>query len=111
LATELLNDVGIGSIAYFSRQSLQIVSSHSFEFIGAGNDITKARPSLGGVTIRDNEVVKTVGGEVVFTSTDQDGNFAIGEDVLIDQATGTITGRAFDKSLLNTVTPLIVALG
>ena len=111
LATELLNDVGIGSIAYFSRQSLQIVSSHSFEFIGAGNDITKARPSLGGVTITRNEVVKISGGEVVFTSTDQDGNFAIGEDVLIDQATGTITGRAFDKSLLNTVTPLIVALG
>ena len=111
LATALLNDVGIGSTAYFSRQSLQIVSSHSFEFIGAGNTITLARPSLGGVTIRDNEVVKTAGGEVVFTSTDQDGNFAIGEDVLIDQGTGTISGRAFDKSLLNTVTPLIIALG
>ena len=111
LATELLNDVGIGSTAYFSRQSLQIVSSHSFEFIGAGNTITLARPSLGGVTIRENEVVKNNGGEIVFTSTDQDGNFAIGEDVLIDQATGTISGRAFDKSLLNTVTPLIIALG
>lgn len=111
LATELLNDVGIGSTAYFSRQSLQIVSSHSFEFIGAGNTITLARPSLGGVTIRENEVVKNSGGEIVFTSTDQDGNFAIGEDVLIDQATGTISGRAFDKSLLNTVTPLIIALG
>lgn len=110
LATPLVNNIGIGSTAYFFRQSLQIVSSHSFEFIGAGNDITKARPSLGGVTIRENEVVKNDGGEIVFTSTDQDGNFAIGEDVLIDQATGTISGTAFDKSLLNTVTPLIIAL-
>jgi hypothetical protein len=90
---------------------LQIVSSHSFQFIGAGNTIEMARPSLGGVTLRDNEVIKNDGGEIVFTSTDQDGNFAIGEDVLIDQSTGTISGRAFDKSLLNTVTPLIIALG
>jgi hypothetical protein len=111
LATQLLTDVGIGTIAYFSRQSLQIVSSHSFEFIGSGNTITLARPSLGGVTITENEVIKNNGGEAVFTSTDQDGNFAIGEDVLIDQSTGTISGRAFDKSLLNTVTPLIIALG
>ncbi len=111
LATPLTNDVGIGSTAYFTRQSLQIVSSHSFQFIGAGNTIEMARPSLGGVTLRDNEVVKNDGGEIVFTSTDQDGNFAIGEDVLIDQSTGTISGRAFDKSLLNTVTPLIIALG
>lgn len=111
LATALLNDVSAGTTAYFSRQSLQIVSAHSFEFIGAGNTLENARPSKGGVTIIDNEVVKLNGGEIVFTSTDQDGNFAIGEDLLINQSTGTISGRAFDQSILNTVTPLIVALG
>lgn len=111
LATALLTDVGIGTTAYFSRQSLQIASSHSFQYIGSGNTIGLARPSLGGVTITENEVIKNNGGEVIFTSTDQDGNFTIGEDVLIDQSTGTISGRAFDKSLLNTVTPLIIALG
>jgi hypothetical protein len=111
LAQTLNNDVGIGTTAYLQRQSLQIVSSHSFEYIGAGNTIETARPSKGGVTIQANEVVKVDGGEVVYTSTDQDGNFAIGEDLVIDQATGTIRGRAFERSLLNTVTPFIIALG
>jgi hypothetical protein len=90
---------------------LQIVSSHSFEYIGAGNTIEIARPSKGGVTIQANEVVKINGGEIVYTSTDQDGNFAIGDEFVIDQATGTIRGRAFERSLLNTVTPFIIALG
>lgn len=106
----LNNDVGTGTTVYFARQSLQIASSHSFEYIGAGNNINGARPSQGGVTIQENEVVKINGGEVIYTSTDQDGNFRIGDDVSIDQATGTISGRAFDQSLLNTVTPLIIAL-
>ena len=107
----LNNDVGIGSTAFFFRQSLQIVSSHSFEYIGAGNTIELARPSKGGTTISENEVVLLNGGSIVYTSTDQDGNFAIGKDLIIDQATGTITGRAFQRSLLNTVTPFIIALG
>lgn len=111
LATPLNNDVGIGTTAYFSRQSLQIVSSHSFQYIGAGNTIEGARPSKGGVTVRDNEVVKLNGGEIVYTSTDQDGNFAIGDELIINQATGTITGRSFERSLLNIVTPVIIALG
>jgi hypothetical protein len=110
-AQPLRNDVGIGTTAYLQRQSLQIVSSHSFEYIGAGNTIEIARPSKGGVTIQANEVVKINGGEIVYTSTDQDGNFAIGDEFVIDQATGTIRGRAFERSLLNTVTPFIIALG
>jgi hypothetical protein len=111
LTQPLNNDVGIGTTAFLSRQSLQIVSSHSFEYIGAGNTIELARPSKGGVTIVENQVVKLNGGEVVYTSTDQDGNFAIGDDLVIEQSTGTITGRAFERSMLNTVTPFIIALG
>ena len=110
-AQPLRNDIGIGITTYLQRQSLQIVSSHSFEYIGAGNTIEIARPSKGGVTVQVDEVVKINGGEVVYTSTDQDGNFAIGEDLIIDQSTGTIRGRAFERSLLNTVTPFIIALG
>lgn len=111
LAQSLNNDVGMGTTVFLFRQSLQIVSSHSFEYIGAGNTIELARPSKGGVTIQENEVVKLNGGEIVYTSTDQDGNFAIGDDLVIDQATGTIRGRSFERSLLNTVTPFIIALG
>ena len=111
LAQSLNNNVGIGTTVFLFRQSLQIVSSHSFEYIGAGNSIEFARPSKGGVTIQENEVIKINGGEIAYTSTDQDGNFAIGDDLVIDQSTGTIRGRSFERSLLNTVTPFIIALG
>jgi hypothetical protein len=111
LANPLNNDVGIGTTTFLFRQSLQIVSSHSFEYIGAGNSIEFARPSKGGVTIQENEIIKINGGEIAYTSTDQDGNFAIGDGLVIDQATGTIRGRSFERSLLNTVTPFIIALG
>ena len=106
----LNNTVSAGTTVYFSRLSLQIASSHSFEYIGAGNTIDGARPSQGGVPIKENEVVKVDGGSIVYTSTDQAGNFNIGDDFIINQFTGTVTGRSFDQSVLNKVTPLIIAL-
>ena len=110
--TSLLNiELARDTPVFFNRVSLQITSSHSFEWVGAGNDINKAKPALGGVVIQENEVVQTGGGIVVYTSTDQAGNFKIGDDLTINQVTGTITGRAFSQSLLQTVTPLIIALG
>ena len=111
LATNLNSEVSIGTTVYFSRKSLQIVSSHSFQYIGAGNTIETAYPSRGGVTIHENEVVKLDGGEVVYTSTDQDGNFRIGDGVAINQAAGAITGDVYIKSLFSQVTPFILALG
>jgi len=111
LNRNLNNPIGIGTTVFFSRQSLQIVSSHSFQYIGAGNTIETAYPSRGGVTIQNNEVIKLDGGQIVYTSTDQDGNFRIGDGVVIDQSSGTITGDVYVKSLLNQVTPFILALG
>jgi hypothetical protein len=111
LNTNLNNNVSLGTTVYFSRLSLQIVSSHSFEWVGSGNDINKAKPALGGVVNQENEVVKLNGGEVFYTSTDQAGNFRIGDDFVINQLTGTVTGRSFNQSILNNVTPLIIALG
>ena len=111
LAQNLNNTVSVGATVYFSRLSLQITSSHSFEWVGSGNDINRAKPALGGVVKTENEVVKLNGGEVVYTSTDQAGNFRIGDGIVINQITGTISGRAFSQSILNTVNPLIVALG
>jgi hypothetical protein len=110
LNNNLNSTVSTGTTVYFTRLSLQITSSHSFEWVGSGNDITRAKPALGGVVITDNEVVKIDGGEVVYTSTDQAGNFRIGDGLVVNQLTGTVSGRAFNQSLINTVTPLIVAL-
>ena len=109
--TGLNNDLVGGEVAYITRQSLQITSSHSFEYVGAGNTILTARPSVGGIIVQDNEVVQEDGGLVVYTSTDQAGNFRIGDGIQIDQATGTISGRVYIKSLFNSVTPFILALG
>ena len=111
LTENLNNTISAGTTAYFSRMSLQVASTISFEYVGAGNAIEFARPSKGGVTRQENEVVRANGGEVVYTSTDQSGNFRIGEGVVINQLSGTITGRSFSQSLLNTVTPLLIALG
>jgi hypothetical protein len=111
LNTNLNNTVSIGEIAYFTRLSLQLTSSHAFEWVGSGNNIFQAKPALGGVVKTENEVVKLNGGEIVYTSTDQAGNFKIGDEITINQLTGTITGRAFSQNILSTVTPLIVAIG
>ena len=110
LAENLLNTVGVASTAYFYQQSKIIASSHTFEYVGSGNDITAATPKRGGVTIEANEVVSQNGGRVIYTSTDQAGNFKIGDDFQINQATGTVSGRAFSKSLFSEMTPFILAL-
>ena len=110
LEENLINAVGVGTSVHFFQQSKIVASSHTFEYIGAGNTITEATPKRGGVTIQANEVTQTNGGNVVYTSTDQSGNFRIGDDLQINQNTGTISGRAFSRSLFTEMTPFILAL-
>ena len=103
--------VGIGSTVPFFKQSRIIASSHSFEYIGTGVDPVNSLPSRGAVPIQDNEVDDRNGGLTIFTSTDQAGQFRIGDGVIIDQQTGTISGNFYSKSLFSTMTPFILALG
>ena len=103
--------VGIGSTVPFFKQSRILASGHSLEYIGSGINIATALPSLGGVVIQENETNSRNGGLVIFTSTDQSGNFRIGNGVEINQQTGTISGSSFSKSLFSTMTPFILALG
>ena len=103
--------VGIGSTVPFFKQSRIIASSHSFEYIGTGVDPVNSLPSRGAVPIQDNEVDDRNGGLTIFTSTDQAGQFRIGDGVIIDQQTGTISGQFYSKSLFSTMTPFILALG
>mgnify|MGYP003146507030 CR=1 FL=1 len=110
LGTNLLSAVGVNSTAYFYQQSKIIASSHTFEYVGSGNTIATATPKRGGVTVQANEVITSDGGKVIYTSTDQAGNFRIGDDLQINQETGTISGRSFSKSLFTEVTPFILAL-
>lgn len=103
--------VGVGTPVPFFKQSRVLASGHSLEYIGSGTDIATALPSVGGVPIQANETDMRNGGLVVYTSTDQSGNFRIGDGVVINQQTGTISGTFYSKSLFSTMTPFILALG
>ena len=103
--------VSAGSSIPFFKQSRILASGHSFEYIGSGTNINSALPNQGGVPIQDNEVDMRNGGLVVYTSTDQSGNFRIGEGVVVNQTTGSISGIFYSKSLFSTLTPFILALG
>jgi hypothetical protein len=106
----LNNTVSAGTTVYFARGSLQLASTISFEYVGAGTNIFTAKPALGGVVIPENKVVQIDGGTVTYTSTDQSGNFNIGDGIVINQSTGQISGRDFTKALFTTMTPFILAL-
>ena len=95
---------------YFARISRILTSSHSFEYIGTGTTINSALPFEGGIPIKANEVDARDGAQIPFTSTDQKGNFDIGEGIQIDQTTSTIRGRDFSRSVQAEITPLILAL-
>ena len=103
--------VGVGTTVPFFKQSRILASSHSFEYIGSGTDLIDSLPSRGGVAIQDNEIDDRNGGLTIFTSTDQAGNFRIGDGVIINQQAGTITGTFYSKSLFSQMTPFILALG
>jgi hypothetical protein len=103
--------VGVGTVVSFFKQSRVLASGHSFEYIGSGTTIATCLPSTGGVAIQANETDPRSGGLIVYTSTDQTGNFRIGDGVAINQQTGTISGTAYSKSLFSTLTPFILALG
>ena len=103
--------VGVGTTVPFYKQSRVLASSQAFEYIGSGNTALSALPQRGGVAIPENEVVNKNGGLVIFTSTDQAGNFKIGKGVIINQLEGSITGDAYNRSLFANITPYILALG
>ena len=92
------------------RISRILTSSHSFEYVGTGTDINTSTPLQGAIPIKANEIVASDGAQIPFTSTDQQGNFDIGQGIQINQTTSTITGRDFSRAIQAEVTPLILAL-
>ena len=95
----------------FHQYSLITSSGHTFEWIGAGTNVNTALPYLGGTPITENQVIEVNGGRVYYTGTDQKGDFRIGNDLVINRNTGTISGRTFTKSLFAVMTPYILAIG
>lgn len=106
-----IGDIAVGTELTFHQLSLITSSSHTFEWIGAGTNVNTALPYLGGVPLEENQVIQVNGGRVYYTSTDQKGDFQIGDGLKINRARGTVEGRVFRKSLYSTLTPYILALG
>jgi hypothetical protein len=82
------------------------LTGHDFLSIGTGGRTTTNYP--GEPTqpaAQGNEVTETYPGRVYFASTDQDGNFRVGNYFRIDQATGraTLDASAFDLSGLTSL--------
>lgn len=96
-------------VSFYTRSSI-IASAHTFEYVGAGTNPATALPQYGGIPVEANEVVATNGAVITYTSTDQKGNFKVGSGFIVNQATATITGDAFYKSLFAQMTPYILAL-
>jgi hypothetical protein len=94
----------------FYQRSAIIASAHTFEYVGAGTNPATALPQYGGIPIEANEVTQEDGGRVTFTSTDHKGNFKIGANLVINQATGIINGDSFNRSMFALMTPYILAL-
>jgi hypothetical protein len=94
----------------FQQISLISASSQTFEYVGTGTNILTSTPRLGGIPIQANEIRQTNGGRVNYTSTDQFGDFRIGDGLLISEEAGVIEGTTFDKSLFAVLTPYILAL-
>jgi len=79
------------------------LTGHDFLDIGTGNfDDTNYPSNVYGDPVNTpsqlNETVDSDGGRVFFTSTDQDGNFRVGDLFSIEQATGvaTLNAEAFN---------------
>ena len=110
LALPILVPLPDNSPCIFLIRSTINASSHTFEYVGTGTVLTEALPATGAIPIPANQVVQTDNGQVIYTSTDERGDFKVGDQLTINGATGTITGDTFDKSLFAVMTPYILAL-
>ena len=92
--------------------SLIITTGHDFSYAGSGVTYKALPPNQGGAGVPDptKEITEIGGGRVYFTSGNELGDFRIGAGLVINQATGTLQGRTFSRSLFSLVTPFSLAL-
>jgi hypothetical protein len=92
--------------------SLIITTGHDFSYAGAGVTYKALPFNQGGAGVArpEREITELAGGRVYFTSGNELGDFRIGTGLVINQATGTLQGRTFSRSLFSLVTPFSLAL-
>jgi hypothetical protein len=82
------------------------LTGHDFLSIGTGGIATTNYPGVPTqAASQANEVIEVFPGRVFYVSTDQDGNFRVGDYFRVDQATGraTLNASAFDLSGLTSL--------
>ena len=90
------------------------LTGHDFLDVGTGNFADTNYPNAPfNPVAQENEILEGGGGRCFYTSTDQDGNFRVGELFKVEQATGvaTLNADAFNLSGLNELSLGSVALG
>ena len=90
------------------------LTGHDFLDIGTGNRAETNYPNEPTQVMNQlNETVDNNGGRVFYTSTDQDGNFRVGELFVIEQATGraTLNADAFNIAGLSELSLGNITLG
>jgi hypothetical protein len=92
--------------------SLIVATGIDYSYNGSGVTFKALPPNQGGTGVPNPifEITELGGGRIFFTSGNQDGDFRIGTGLSINQATGTLVGRTFSKSLFSLVTPFSLAL-
>jgi len=107
LAQEKPNGSPADSVVTMRRQYSQIrLTGHDFLSIGTGGVVTTNYPGVPTQpAAQGNETDEAYPGRVYYVSTDQDGNFRVGEYFRIDQATGraTLNANAFDLAGLTSL--------
>jgi hypothetical protein len=92
--------------------SLIVATGIDYSYNGSGVTFKALPPNQGGSGVANPlfEITELGGGRIYFTSGNETGDFRIGTGLSINQATGTLVGRTFSKSLFSLVTPFSLAL-
>ena len=98
----LQKDSPQGTTIQFYLQSYISTGGHTMEFVGSGTDY-RAHPDFGGVPRPENQTLEIGGeggtgsrlsylngGRIWLSSTDENGNFKVGETFVVNQKTGSI---------------------
>lgn len=98
----LKTDALQGNTCKFYLQSYISTGGHTMEFVGSGTDY-RAHPDFGGIPEPANQTIEIGGvgdagsrlsyingGRIWLSSTDENGNFKVGETFTVNQKTGTI---------------------
>jgi hypothetical protein len=102
------------SVTIREKYSQVRLTGHDFLEIGVGNFGQTNYPSTNLANLApENEIIEKGGGRCFYTSTDQDGNFRVGELFKVEQSTGIVTISAdfFDLQGLEELSLGGVAVG